>query len=60
MLTIEPLTLTASYLWGGGVFGSNPKIKYLSLDKDLNFHIHLGIRSSKTGEKLLYYYLYHE
>ena len=40
-------------------FVSSPRT-YLSLHGDLNFRIHIGIHPSNTGDKLVYYYLYHE
>ena len=52
------VTYTASSEYFSG-FRSKPKI-YLSLDRALNFQIHLGIHPKKTGEKLVYYYLYYE
>ena len=33
---------------------------YVSIYRDLNFQIHIGIRLSNTGDKLVYYYLYNE
>ena len=40
------------------LFSSNPE-KYLSLDRDITFCIHLGIHLSNKGLKLVYYYLYY-
>ena len=39
--------------------GSNPN-KYSSLDRTITFQISLGIHLGKTGEKLVYYHLYHK
>ena len=40
-------------------FGSNPP-KYLSIDRALIFHIHLGIHPETMHQKLMYYYLHLE
>ena len=44
----------------GFVFGFVPTQNKLSLVRALIFQIHLVINPSKTGEELLYCYLYHE
>ena len=44
-----------SFFW----FGSNPK-KYLSVCRALVFWLRIDIHLRKMGEKVLYYYLYHE
>ena len=41
------------------LFVFKPKT-YLSLDRALILHIRIGINPSRTGDKLVYYYLYHE